>query len=106
MPDCEDLLPPWLRFVRGVVECPDLPLNISRQTLQANPLTRRIRKHLVRKVLDTLGEMLEKEREAYRSVFEAHGRVLKEGIYHGEDDDNRISRLCLFATTKSDEPIS
>ena len=102
MPDCADLLPPWLRFVRGVVECPDLPLNVSRQTLQANPITRRIQKHLVSKVLSALGEMLEKDRETYETFFEAHGRVLKEGIYQGADDDNRISRRCLFPSTTQD----
>ncbi|MDJ0521862.1 MAG: molecular chaperone HtpG [Planctomycetota bacterium] len=103
MPDCADLLPPWLRFVRGVVDCPDLPLNVSRQTLQANPITRRIQKHLVSKVLGALGEMLEKEREDYETFFDAHGRVLKEGIYQGADDDQRLSKLCLFPSSTQDE---
>ena len=96
MADCPDLLPAWLRFVKGVVECPDLPLNVSRQTLQANPLTRRIQKVLTGKVLGALADLLEKDRETYEAFFAAHGRVLKEGIYHGADDENRISKLCLF----------
>jgi len=102
MSDCSDLLPPWLRFVRGVVDCPDLPLNVSRQTLQANPITRRIQKHLVSKVLGALAEMLENDRDAYEGFFAAHGRVLKEGIYQGADDDQRLSKLCLFASSTQD----
>jgi len=99
MADCSELLPPWLRFVRGVVECPDLPLNVSRQTLQANPITRRIQKVLVSKVLKALGDLLAKDREAYETFFANHGRVLKEGVYQGADDDNRLSRLCLFPSS-------
>jgi len=102
MADCSDLLPPWLRFVRGVVECPDLPLNVSRQTLQANPITQRIQKVLVGKVVAALGELLEKDRAIYETFFGAHGRILKEGIYQGADDNNRISKLCLFSSSKED----
>ena len=102
MADCSELLPPWLRFVRGVVECPDLPLNVSRQTLQANPITRRIQKVLVSKVLSALGDLLEKDREGYEAFFENHGRVLKEGVYQGADDDNRLSRLCLFPSSSQE----
>ena len=102
MADCEDLLPPWLRFVRGVVESGDLPLNVSRQTLQANPVTRKIQKHLTGKVLRGLKDLLEKDRERYQGFFDEFGSVLKEGIYQGEDDDNRISSLCLFRTSKDD----
>lgn len=99
MPECEDLLPIWLRFVRGVVDCPDLPLNVSRQTLQANPVTSKISRHLISKVLRALGDRLKKDREAYTEFFGAFGEVLKEGIYQGADDDNRISKLCLFTST-------
>ncbi len=106
MPACEELLPPWLRFVRGIVDCPDLPLNVSRQTLQANPITSKIRRHLVSKVLRALGERLKKDRDAYMSFFADFGEVLKEGIYHGEDDKNRISDVCLFTSTHGDEPVT
>ncbi|MCP5068499.1 MAG: molecular chaperone HtpG [bacterium] len=104
MPACEDLLPPWLRFVRGVVDCPDLPLNVSRQTLQANPIVSKIQRHLIAKVLKALGAKLEKDREGYAAFFSSFGAVLKEGIYHGADDNQRISKLCLFPTTHGDEP--
>ncbi len=103
MPECEDLLPPWLRFVRGVVDCSDLPLNVSRQTLQANPVTAKMRKHLVSKLLRTFGEKLKKDREGYGAFFGAFGPILKEGIYQGDDDKNRISKVCLFASTHGDE---
>ncbi len=102
MPDCSELLPPWLRFISGVVECPDLPLNVSRQTLQANPVTRRIQKHLISKVLGALKTLLTEDRESYEAFFAAHGRVLKEGVYQGADDDNRLSGLCLFPSSTQD----
>jgi molecular chaperone HtpG len=103
MPACEDLLPPWLRFVRGIVDCPDLPLNVSRQTLQANPVVSKIQRHLIAKVLKSLGTKLEKDREGYTEFFDSFGRVVKEGIYHGADDDQRLSKLCLFHTTHGEE---
>ncbi len=98
MDECEDLLPGWLRFVRGVVESSDLPLNVSRQTLQANPVTQRIRKHLVSQVLKELAKFLDEDREAYETFFQSMGAMLKEGIYYGADDDERISNLCVFDT--------
>ena len=106
MRDCEDLLPVWLRFVRGVVESDDLPLNVSRQTLQANPLTRRIQKHLVSRLLKTLRTMLADDRERYQQFFDAFGSVLKEGIYYGDDDDHRVSSLCLWRGTTAETPMT
>lgn len=99
MPECEDLLPPWLRFVRGVVDCADLPLNVSRQTLQANPVMAKIKKHLTSKVVSLLAERLKKDREGYAKFFTSFGAILKEGIYQGDDTKNRISKVCLFQTT-------
>ncbi|MCP3916222.1 MAG: molecular chaperone HtpG [bacterium] len=99
MRDCEDLLPGWLRFVRGVVESNDLPLNVSRETLQDNPKVRQIKKRLVKKVLESLAALLAGEREKYEGFWKAFGAVLKEGIYYGEDEDQRISKLCLFEST-------
>jgi len=99
---CEELLPPWLRFVRGVVEASDLPLNVSREVLQTNPHVRAIQKRLTKKVINTLEEMLEKEREAYEGFWESFGPVLKEGICSGGDEDRRLSKLCLFRTDTID----
>ena len=100
--ECEDLLPAWLRFVRGVVECNDLPLNVSRETLQDNPRIRQIRKRLVKKVLEVLGGILEGDRERYEAFWASFGLVLKEGIYYGEDEDQRISSITLFESTAGD----
>ena len=100
--ECEDLLPGWLRFVRGVVECSDLPLNVSRETLQDNPRIRQIQKRLVKKSLETLKGMLTSERERYESFWAGFGLILKEGIYHGEDEDQRVSELCLFQSTRGE----
>ncbi|MBJ77784.1 MAG: molecular chaperone HtpG [Planctomycetes bacterium] len=102
MRECEELLPPWLRFVRGVVESADLPLNVSRELVQDNPKVGRIRKRLVKKVLDTLDAMLSSERGEYEGFWVAFGALIKEGIYFGDDDGARVSKLCLFQTSRSD----
>lgn len=100
MRDCEDLLPPWLRFVRGVVESNDLPLNVSREMLQDDPRVPQIRKRLVRKVLETCGRLLEEDRERYEGFWRGFGACLKEGIYYGEDEDGRLSKLALFESSE------
>ncbi|MAG63382.1 molecular chaperone HtpG [Candidatus Woesearchaeota archaeon] len=102
MRECEELLPPWLRFMRGVVESADLPLNVSRELVQDNPKVGRIRKRLVKKVLDTLDGMLSSERGEYEGFWVAFGALIKEGIYFGDDDEARVSKLCLFQTSRSD----
>jgi molecular chaperone HtpG len=108
MPECEDLLPPWMRFVRGLVDAPDLPLNVSREVLQKNPVVRQIQKRLVKRVLETLAAMLEKERAKYRTFWDAFGTLMKEGIYVGADEDQAISKIALFETSRPnaapDEP--
>ncbi len=106
VPDCSDLLPPWLRFVKGVVDAPDLPLNVSREVLQANAQVRQIKKRLTKRVLETLAQMLEKDRARYAGFFENFGVLLKEGVYMGDDDEGRISKLLLFASTHGDKPTT
>ncbi len=101
--ECEDLLPTWLRFVRGVVEASDLPLNVSREVMQTNPHVRAIRKRLVKKVTSTLETMLEKRREDYTEFWANFGPVIKEGICAGENEDDRLSKLCLFRSTAGEE---
>lgn len=100
--ECEELVPSWMRFVRGVVECDDLPLNVSRETLQANPTVRQIQKSVVRKVEDALGKILESDRERYEKFWEAFGGLLKEGIYMGANEKDRLAKLCLFHSTEVD----
>lgn len=101
MPECGDLLPSWLRFVRGLVDSPDLPLNVSREVLQQNAAVRAIQKRLVKRVVESLTTMLETRREDYRAFWADFGVVLKEGIWHGEDADGRLSKLLLFESSRA-----
>ncbi|CAA7611838.1 Chaperone protein HtpG [Candidatus Terasakiella magnetica] len=100
--DCEELLPPYLRFVRGVVDSQDLPLNVSREMLQHNPVLAKIRTGLVKKVL---GELKKKSEDAdgnFATFWEAFGAVLKEGIYEDFERREDILELCRFRTTAGD----
>ena len=103
---CEDLLPGWLRFLKGIVDSEDLPLNISRETLQANPLIAKIRAGLVKRVLGELTKIAEKEPERYLKFWNTFGAVLKEGIYEDEANRPALLRLARFQTTTSETPIS
>ena len=99
---CEDLLPRYLRFVKGVVDSSDLPLNISRQRLQQDRHITQIRKWLTRKVLESLSEMRTKEPEKYRTFWSEFGRALKEGI--GSDHENKEKLLSLLLFQSSHDP--
>lgn len=101
MEDCKELVPGYLRFVRGVVDASDLSLNVSREILQKDRQIQLIQKRLVRKVLDTLAETLETDPEGYRKFWNEFGRVVKEGIYHDAKMRDKILELTLFKTTKT-----
>jgi len=105
MERCEDLIPSYLRFLRGVVDASDLPLNISRQRLQQDRHITQIRKRLTTKVLDTLAELLEKDPELYLKIWKEFGRAIKEGP--GSDYDNRekIISLLLFQSSADPEKL-
>ncbi|HED66688.1 MAG TPA: molecular chaperone HtpG, partial [Planctomycetes bacterium] len=103
MEDSEELLPVWLRFVRGVVDSQDLPLNVSRETLQHNRQMGRIQKRLTSKVLDTLSRLQRDDRDGYSSFWDAFGIVLKEGIYYDAERAEEIAKLALFETTHTPE---
>src|SRR5205085_11659381 len=96
MDSCDELLPPYLRFVRGVVDSSDLPLNISRELLQQNPLLERIQKNVVRNILDNLEAMKSTEYDKYVGFFKGLGAYLKQGV--GQDRANRekLADLLLF----------
>jgi molecular chaperone HtpG len=99
----ENLLPKYLRFVRGVVESEDLPLNVSRETLQENTLVFKIRDTLTRKVLDALAELARKDAEEYAGFYRGFGRLLKEG-YSDHPNRERFQELLRFnASASSDE---
>jgi molecular chaperone HtpG len=101
MDDAEQLMPVYLRFVRGIVDSSDLPLNISREILQQNRLIETIRSNAVKKVLGLLEDLAAKEPEKYETFWNEFGRVLKEGL--AEDHANRetLAKLLRFASTAS-----
>jgi len=102
--ECEGLMPLWLRFVVGVVDSEDLPLNVSRETLQQNRVLAQIQKRLVRKVLDTLKSRLENDREGYAEFWGSFGQVIKEGIYFDDGFQNEVTEITLFNTTNEEGP--
>jgi len=104
--DDAELLPAYLRFVRGVVDSEDLPLNISREMLQNNPQVVQMRKALTGRVLTELESLAEKTPESYAKIWEAFGPVLKEGIYEDHERRDQLMGLARFATTKDGEPRS
>ena len=95
-----DLLPNYLRFVRGLVDSADLPLNVSRELLQGNRVVSKIRTALVKRVLDMLEDMAAKSPEDYTAFWTQFGQVLKEGIVEDPDNRERIARLLRFYSTK------
>jgi molecular chaperone HtpG len=102
MDDCETLLPRYLRFLRGVVDSPDLPLNVSRELLQQSAPLEKIKSNLVNKTLNTLEEMKQKEYDSYVEFFQDLGVFLKEGV--GQDYANRekLANLLLFQSTRTE----
>ncbi|HUH95128.1 MAG TPA: molecular chaperone HtpG [Casimicrobiaceae bacterium] len=102
MDDAEQLMPAYLRFVRGVIDSSDLPLNVSREILQESKTVESIRAGCVKRVLSLLEELSDKEKEKYAIAWEEFGRVLKEGV--GEDYANRerIAKLLRFSSTRDD----
>jgi molecular chaperone HtpG len=106
MDRCEDLLPRYLRFIKGVVDSTDLPLNISRQRLQQDRHISQIRKWLTRKVLDTLAEMKEKESDTYLKFWGEFGKALKEGVGSDYDNKDRLLPLLLFESSNDPTKLS
>ena len=104
--NCEGLIPKWLRFLRGVIDTPDVDLNVSREMLQQNPVVTKINKAVVKRVLGEFGKALDKRREDYEAAWSALGRVIKEGLY--EDDANRakILDIALFRSTRSEGMVT
>jgi len=98
----EQLLPAYLRFVRGVVDSDDLPLNVSREILQENRLLQQIRGACVKRVLDLLEKLARDDAEKFRQFTDAFGNVLKEGIAEDPANRERIAKLLRFASTKSE----
>ena len=102
MDDAEQLLPAWLRFVRGIVDSDDLPLNVSREILQHNKVIDSIRAGCTKKVLGLLKDMADKEPEKYAEFWKIFGKVLKEGVIEGQEYQEDLSTLFRFASTNQD----
>jgi len=101
--DDADLLPRYLRFVRGLVDSADLPLNVSREMIQESPLLASIRKGLTNRVLGDLSKLAENEAEAYAKIWENFGVVLKEGLYEDYERREQLLKLARFRSTASGE---
>jgi molecular chaperone HtpG len=103
--DCDELVPPYLRFLRGVVDSEDLPLNMSREMLQNNPVIARIRSAVTKRVLTDLGKKAKKDPEGYAAFWNAFGAVLKEGIYEDFERRDKLLELARFRSTASGDKL-
>ncbi len=99
---CEELLPTYLRFLRGVVDSADLPLNVSREMLQEAKALKIIRKNITKKVLDVLAEIKDKKPERYTEFWQNFGKILKEGLHLDHENRTRLQDLLLFETSNTE----
>ena len=104
--ECRDLLPSWLRFLAGVVDSDDLPLNISREALQTNPLIPRIREALIKRILDLLDDRAQQDPESYLTFWARLGSILKEGLCDNTAHRARILELARFSSTAGEDLTS
>lgn len=104
--NCEGLIYPWLRFLRGVVDSEDLPLNISRETLQHNPVIAKIRSAVAKRVLGDLDKLSRDDNPAFIAFWRQLGQVVKEGLYDAADHREDIFKIARFATTHSDSELT
>ena len=102
MDDCEELLPPWLRFVRGVVDSDDLPLNVSRELLQDSAVVRSIHKHVVKKTLDQLEKLAKDKPEDYLAFWKNFGAILKEGLAADSEQREKLGALVRYESSRDE----
>lgn len=104
--NCEGLIPPYLRFLRGAVDSEDLPLNISREMFQHDPRLTKMRSGIVKRVLEAVAKKAQEEPENYATFWNAFGAVIKEGIYEDYENRERLLALARFRSTASDELVT
>src|SRR5438270_1704180 len=104
--DCQSLLPPYLRFLRGVVDSEDLPLNVSREMLQNNPILSRIKSQLTKRVIGELAKKAADASAEYAKFWDNFGAVLKEGLYEDREHRDELLGLARFRSTTRDELVS
>ena len=103
--DDKELLPTWLRFVKGIIDSSDLPLNVSREILQQNRIMAKIRSNSVKKILDKL-KTVASNKEKYDQFFEQYGRLIKEGVYQDFEHKEALTDLLRFKSTKEEGLVS
>jgi molecular chaperone HtpG len=104
--NCEGLIPSYLRFLRGIVDSEDLPLNISREMFQHDPRLAKMRAGIVKRVLEAIAKKATEETENYQTFWTAFGPVLKEGIYEDYENRERLLQLARFRSTAGDDWVS
>ena len=104
--DAKELLPPYLRFIKGVIDVEDLPLNVSREILQENAIMRSVKEQSVKKILSELAKVKDNDRDKYIKFYKLFGKVLKEGLYGFNAEKEQILDICLFKSSKREGLIS